>query len=74
MRAGIYLVLILLSLSACNRNRGFNDGPDEFAVLPVRPLVMPPNLTSLPPPNSAAGNIADHAPRAEAIIALGGRP
>ncbi|SHI82982.1 DUF3035 domain-containing protein [Wenxinia saemankumensis] len=48
-------------------------GPDEFSVVPQRPLQMPPG-TALPPPDPAAGNRADPAPLVEAQIVLGGDP
>ncbi|MGR3483762.1 MAG: DUF3035 domain-containing protein [Paracoccaceae bacterium] len=71
------LVLIApLILAACG-GAGLRDlstdsaGPDEFSVLPARPLQMPPTLT-LPPPGGA--NLAEVNPRAEAVALLGGRP
>lgn len=47
-------------------------GPDEFAVLPVKPLEIPENLNALPVPGGT--NLADPDPRGDALRALGGRP
>ena len=66
-------------LTACGSNRGLHDfsndsaGPDEFSVLPVRPLQLPERLT-LPVPTPGGVNLADPNPEGDAIAALGGRP
>lgn len=49
-------------------------GPDEFAILPTRPLSMPPDLALLPAPTPGGSNITDPAPMADAVAALGGNP
>ncbi len=49
-------------------------GPDEFLVLPSKPLEAPTNYSELPLPTPGGSNITDRDPRAEAMIALGGRP
>ncbi len=47
--------------------------PDEFSILPSRPLQTPPaSLTALPTPTPGGSNRTDPAPIAEAIAALGG--
>ncbi len=67
-------------LAACSGNQSLmnikqqGNGPDEFAVLPVKPLEMPKSLAELPPPTPGGTNITDPTPDADAIIALGGRP
>lgn len=48
-------------------------GPEEFSVLPVKPLTEPANYTSLPTPTPGGTNLVDVDPKADAIIALGGR-
>lgn len=48
-------------------------GPEEFAVMPVKPLTSPGNYTALPAPTPGGQNLVDIDPRAEAIAALGGR-
>ncbi len=48
--------------------------PDEFLVLPTKPLEIPTNLAALPPPTPGAANRVDPQPEAEAVAALTGRP
>lgn len=48
-------------------------GPDEFSILPTKPLQMPKNLAELPPPTPGGANLADPTPFADAVTALGGR-
>lgn len=49
-------------------------GPDEFSILPTRPLEMPPTLGALPPPNPGGTNRVDPEPRVDIARALGGNP
>ncbi len=75
-------VVLALVLSACSgpdepqlmNLRGATDGPDAFALVPTRPLEMPPQTAELPPPTPGGINRADPDPRGQAIAALGGRP
>lgn len=71
----------LLALSACGGSdreprlmnlRSSTDGPDEFAILPPKPLELPPDLAALPEPTPGAGNRTDQNPMGDAIAALGG--
>ncbi len=78
MRAIMLSVLALALMTACgNTDRPLRDlrssggGPDEFAVIPQRPLVIPQTLT-LPEPTPGGTNLADPNPNADAIAALGG--
>ncbi|WP_209427721.1 DUF3035 domain-containing protein [Pararhodobacter sp. SW119] len=48
-------------------------GPDEFAILPTRPLQAPPDYNALPQPTPGGSNLVDPDPRADAYAALGGR-
>ncbi len=48
-------------------------GPDEFSILPTRPLQTPPDFNTLPQPTPGARNLVDPDPRADAYAALGGR-
>ena len=50
------------------------DGPDEFAILPPRPLELPQNLAELPTPTPGGANRTDPTPTADAVAALGGNP
>ncbi len=73
---------LVLVLSACGGGepkqlmnlRSPHDGPDEFAILPTKPLEMPKDFSALPPPEPGARNRVDPAPLDDAVIALGGRP
>lgn len=49
-------------------------GPDEFGILPTRPLEMPPSLQDLPAPNPGGANRVDPQPMADIARALGGNP
>ncbi|MDR5652589.1 DUF3035 domain-containing protein [Ruixingdingia sedimenti] len=83
MIGGAALILIL-ALSACGGGRGdapvlrnlrsATGGPDEFAILPPKPLQMPPDFTALPEPTPGGGNLTDRDPMADAMVALGGKP
>jgi hypothetical protein len=76
----VSLVLICLLFAACSRESNLitfksdGDGPNEFAVLPSRPLETPPDPTLLPPPTLGGANRTDPRPAADAIVALGGSP
>lgn len=80
MFRGIFCVLAAVALSACGGSGGLRDlqgdrtGPDEFSVIPAKPLVIPENLNLLPPPTPGGTNPADPNPVAEAVAALGGNP
>jgi len=47
--------------------------PDEFSVLPKKPLVLPEDVSTLPQPAPGATNLVDLTPNADAIRAVGGR-
>lgn len=78
----ILLTLIAgLGLSGCDRSRGVGKllnltnteaGPDEFAILPTKPLEMPDDVTTLPEPRFGGGNRVDPDPKGDAVAALGG--
>jgi len=71
--------IALLTLAGCSSDaprlmnlRAQADGPDEFAIVPTRPLEMPDDMSALPPPAPGGANLADPDPGADAIAALGG--
>jgi hypothetical protein len=74
--------LAMLLVSACgNRDRAPElmnirsaDGPDEFGILPPKPLEQPEDLTALPEPTPGGENRTDPKPFDDASIALGGKP
>ncbi|MBK0326214.1 DUF3035 domain-containing protein [Rhodobacteraceae bacterium F11138] len=51
-----------------------SQGPDEFMVLPVKPLTAPQDYDVLPAPTPGGKNLVDQNPKADAIAALGGKP
>ena len=75
--SGILVSLFLLSACSSDdaRLRDLYDvgtGPEEFAVLPSKPLIIPNNLTKLPVPDASVGNLADPTPKRDLIEKLGG--
>ncbi|WP_102109198.1 DUF3035 domain-containing protein [Oceaniglobus roseus] len=71
----------LLVLSACSESQprllnlsAQGDGPDEFAILPTKPLETPESYSELPAPTPGAQNLADPTPEVDAVAALGGSP
>ena len=48
--------------------------PDEFSILPIKPLVMPKDMAALPQPTPGGRNLADPTPVSDAVAALGGKP
>lgn len=54
--------------------RSSTSGPDEFGILPTKPLAMPESLTELPAPTPGGTNLTDPTPREDAVAALGGNP
>ncbi len=81
--SGILLVFMAsLALSACSRNKeprllnikSSTSGPDEFAILPSKPLQQPESFSDLPPPAPGTQNLVDPTPNQDAVAALGGNP
>jgi Protein of unknown function (DUF3035) len=78
----VIAVAAALVLSGCGNDnnpilmnlRPQGNGPDEFAILPPRPLQLPTDLAALPPPTPGGTNLTDPNPKADAIVALGGNP
>lgn len=72
----------VILLSACNRDRvpelmnirSNTAGPDEFGILPTKPLQTPADYASLPEPTLGGANLTDPTPHGDAIAALGGNP
>lgn len=48
--------------------------PDEFGILPNKPIELPEDLAALPDPTPDQGNRADPNPFGDAVAALGGNP
>ena len=76
--APLVLVATLVSLTACSgggeelaRNVGLlRDAPDEFVVTTRTPLVMPPDLNTLPTPTPGAARPQERATRDAAWLTL----
>ncbi len=78
---GIIVIALLASvtLAACAKKdpvltnlRSSGNGPDEFAVLPAKPLEAPEDYAALPTPTPGGGNRVDPTPKSDAIAVLGG--
>ena len=77
------MILALLALAACGDrgeesvldrvSSGTIQSPDEFAVLPAKPLILPDDLAALPPPTPGQTNRADLTPIQDLEVALTGR-
>lgn len=50
------------------------NGPDEFSILPGKPLEEPENFNILPTPTPGGANLTDQNPRGDGVAALGGNP
>lgn len=79
----LIMLCVILGLAACgNRDSDITltkikhtgKGPDEFSILPSKPLEAPENLNALPQPTPGGSNRTDQNPRADGIAALGGNP
>lgn len=76
------LLCTALMISACDRGatpkllniKSGSKGPDEFLVLPNKPLTMPKSYNALPAPTPGGTNRTDATPVQDATLALGGNP
>jgi len=77
---GLFAAAMAAGLSACGGPPDLitltsdSQGPDEFAIVPNKPLQAPESFNALPPPTPGGTNRSDQTPEADAIAALGGRP
>ncbi len=76
---GLMILGIGVALGGCGKKplhnlRTNSQGPDEFMVLPVKPLTAPRDYAVLPAPTPGGTNLVDQNPKADAVAALGGRP
>lgn len=75
-----FVLMAGLAVSACSGQKGLHDlrnngtGPDEFKVLPNKPLTQPTDYAALPAPTPGASNLADPTPKQDLIANLGGNP
>lgn len=80
----ITTVALIGALAGCDTSQGVGrffagddnvqNGPDEFGIVPTKPLQLPDDLTALPEPTPGARNLTDPLPEHDAVAALGGRP
>ena len=68
---------VILALAGCGEPklrqlRSSDRGPEEFTVIPVKPLQQPSDYVALPLPSSSVANITDPTPKRDAISVLGG--
>lgn len=75
----VTFILAALAVAGCSGKetrlrdfRDMNNGPEEFAVEPKKPLEMP-QAAELPAPTPGGANRTDMTPKADAYAALGGR-
>ena len=60
-------------LAGALRSSGVKGTPDEFLVLPTKPLEMPQNLAALPVPTPGTANLVDYHPGPEAVAGRAAR-
>lgn len=81
--AKLIILFVVAGLAAgCSRNSepkllnltSATNGPDEFAIIPNKPLQAPDDFSALPTPTPGGANLVDQTPEADAVAALGGKP
>lgn len=79
----ILIFMLIFALAACGsrkeetnlrRIKRTSNGPDEFSIIPGKPLQSPEDYAALPAPTPGGGNITDQNPNADGVAALGGNP
>lgn len=81
MTRAILAGLMILAVAACSSDRDIKlrklvsqgDGPDEFSILPSKPLQAPADFRTLPEPLPGGRNLTDQFPQGDAVASLGGR-
>ena len=80
------IILAVLALTACGtaqdaerdtnlrQLRNPTGTPEEFSIVPPKPLEVPETLATLPPPTPGASNRTDQTPLKDAVAVLGGAP
>jgi hypothetical protein len=81
IKATILMIVTALALAGCERGeprllnlKKSQSGPDEFAILPNKPLQEPASFAELPAPTLGQSNLADPTPFRDAVATLGGGP
>lgn len=78
-RSRAVILMAVLTVAGCSKTtlhdlRTNEPGPDEFSIMPAKPLTAPKNYRSLPAPTPGGSNITDQNPLQDAVAALGGNP
>ncbi len=76
----VLMVILMLGLvSACGKKdkpltriKKTGNGPDEFTIIPGKPLQAPESYAALPTPTPGGSNLTDQNPLADSAAALGG--
>lgn len=81
------IILALVALTACGSRqdtadrdtnlrqlRNTSGSPEEFSIVPNKPLQAPETLAELPPPTPGGTNRTDQTPLQDAVAVLGGNP
>ncbi|MFP7672110.1 DUF3035 domain-containing protein [Marivita sp. S0852] len=81
------IILALVALTACgsrqdteDRDTGLRElrnasgAPEEFSIVPAKPLQTPETFAELPPPTPGGANRTDQTPLKDAVAVLGGSP
>jgi len=75
----IACAMIAVTVLAACENKGLRqvssrgDGPDEFLIVPAKPLEQPESFSALPQPTPGGVNRSDQNPLADSVAALGGQ-
>lgn len=84
-RAIIILALVALTACGTSQDSGPRDtnlkvlrnpqgAPEEFSIIPAKPLQAPDSFAELPTPTPGGSNRTDQTPLKDAVAALGGSP
>lgn len=78
MRLIVCALIAVTVLAACE-NKGLRqieprgEGPDDFLIVPAKPLEQPESFTALPTPTPGSFNRTDQRPLEDAVAQLGGQ-
>ncbi|MFN3207646.1 MAG: DUF3035 domain-containing protein [Roseovarius sp.] len=79
----IFVLILAMAVSACggrdrditlSRIKNTGNGPEEFNIVPGKPLQTPESYSALPAPTPGGTNITDPTPKGDSVAALGGNP